>query len=649
MLEYNLIISGNPNFIAEDCIKNWDEISYSMKRDGFSGIVRSFSSQFEFTNEAYSMLVEEYIKNGVNADAQIEIYELGNDRGKVFLFGSKLDYGSFEYNDSVAYINAADATLSAKIKAKKSTQFEYDVESLKEGLQLEYDRMLMNSKVEWLYVGTYENDARGEKYTNEFSTNSAVPVYIENSEISVKNVVEVKDSQIGSEGHLKDAFFFRNTCKDNITAHLCMNFSFSFLALTSGANMTVELRLYDVGGNSQVLHKISLNVGASRNDFNYENKSLVIPPNSRLVFCAMVSGKCKLIQKVSSSSSEKVVIEFYKKDVPVLVDVIKPQNLLNQLLKSINDGKDGFIGEIDQSDIRMKDTLLVAAESVRGIKGAKVYTSLKKFSQWLEAVFGYVPLVDNNKLIYKKRDSLYNPEKQCEIKNAGYDFNVKLESKNIYSTFKVGFEKQEYDSVNGRDEFRFTNEYDTGITITDNVLELVSPLRADAYGIEFLAAKRGEDTTDSDSDKDLFFVAAAQGERKYTLVRDGYTSTGLISSDTMFNMMFSPRACIESNRKYIASFFQKLKFASSEGNSDVVINDVAEKSDVSFTESEGLFSPSVLSVETAEGKLPSDIHGLVEIRRGGFLYQCFVNEAKYKLGLYEGIKYELQIKSITRI
>ena len=51
--------------------------------------------------------------------------------------------------------------------------------------------------------------------------------------------------------------------------------------------------------------------------------------------------------------------------------------------------------------------------------------------------------------------------------------------------------------MNGRDEFRFTTEYTTGIDITDNVLELISPYRADVYGIEFLSQKRGQDTTDS--------------------------------------------------------------------------------------------------------------------------------------------------------
>lgn len=653
MLEYNLILSGRPNFINEDCIRNWDEISYSMKRDGFSGIVRSFSSKFEFTNEAYTMLVDEYYSKGLKASAQIEIYELDNRRGKVFLFGSYLDWGTFEYDDTCVYINASDSSLAAKVKAKKSTQYEYAVDSLKEPIQLEYDRMMMNSKIVWLYAGGYrEGGSRFDVYYNTYDSDNIVPIYIESSEISVKNSVDVRDCSIGEDASkFNELYFFRNISEDDITANINMCFQFAFENLGGGANANIELRMYDRQGEFSLLHSIHLDprISASPKAFIYKNEALTIPSDSRLVLAAIVSGRGNLTQRVDDAGSDRLSIEFYKKDKPINVDVIKPVVLLNQLLKSINDGAEGFVGEIEETDKRINETLLLAGESIRGIKDSKIYITLKKFSEWMEAVYGYVPFIENNRFIYKSRESLYNETLQGKIDNAGYDFNVKQVAANIYSKLKIGYEKQEYDSVNGRDEFRFTNEYDTGISITDNSLELISPVRADAYGIEFLAAKRGEDTTDSDSDKELFFVGAKFDGTKYILIREGYTATGLIYQDTMFNMMFSPRACVESNRKYIASFMQNIVFASSEGNSNVVINGVAENSDIKFNDGEGLFTASQLSVESANGKIAQDIHGMVELTRNGFLYTCFINEAEYKLGLYKGVKYELQIKKITKL
>lgn len=60
MNRYVLIINGTPFILKEDCIKNWDEVSLSLKRNDFSGIIRSFSSKFEFTNKAYNLLLNEY-------------------------------------------------------------------------------------------------------------------------------------------------------------------------------------------------------------------------------------------------------------------------------------------------------------------------------------------------------------------------------------------------------------------------------------------------------------------------------------------------------------------------------------------------------------------------------------------------------------
>ena len=171
-------------------------------------------------------------------------------------------------------------------------------------------------------------------------------------------------------------------------------------------------------------------------------------------------------------------------------------------------------------------------------------------------------------------------------------------------------------------------------------------MRADPYGIEFLVSKRGKDTTDNESDNDTFFVAASsdEGAAYYELVREGYSITGVISSASMFNAMFSPRSIIEANKEYIASFMQSLRFASSSGNGDVVINDIAENSDIELTDS--LFTVDTLTISTADGEIPSDVNALVEVERNNLLYTCFINELKYKIRHYEGVEYNLQIKSI---
>lgn len=158
---------------------------------------------------------------------------------------------------------------------------------------------------------------------------------------------------------------------------------------------------------------------------------------------------------------------------------------------------------------------------------------------------------------------------------------MKVNSALVYSRIRIGFDKQDYDTANGKDEFRFTNEYTTGVTMTDNSLEMISPYRADAYGIEFLADKIGEDTTDNESDTDLFMVGVKSDSSglKYILNRD-YLMGGVLSPDTMFNAMFSPSSMVLANEAYIGSSVEMLTFASSDGNSDVGIDGMGESRDI---------------------------------------------------------------------
>lgn len=117
--------------------------------------------------------------------------------------------------------------------------------------------------------------------------------------------------------------------------------------------------------------------------------------------------------------------------------------------------------------------------------------------------------------------------------------------------------------------------------MTDNSLEMISPYRADAYGIEFLADKIGEDTTDNESDTDLFMVGVKSDSSglKYILNRD-YLMGGVLSPDTMFNAMFSPSSMVLANEAYIGSSVEMLTFASSDGNSDVGIDGMGESRDI---------------------------------------------------------------------
>ena len=180
----------------------------------------------------------------------------------------------------------------------------------------------------------------------------------------------------------------------------------------------------------------------------------------------------------------------------------------------------------------------------------------------------------------------------------------------------------------------------------DNTLSLISPYRADAYGIEFLVQKRGEDTTDSDSDNDVFFVSCDQDGVNLKLYRPYSAAqlSGLLSPESMFNIQYSPRFMLEANKKYIGACTNLLKFASSDGNSDVSINGIKETDDLPIPER--LFTVSEVEVSTSDIKAPADLTGLVSFNNKGEIITGYIKQLELNIAKEKAATYTLIVKDI---
>lgn len=181
-------------------------------------------------------------------------------------------------------------------------------------------------------------------------------------------------------------------------------------------------------------------------------------------------------------------------------------------------------------------------------------------------------------LTFKHCNEVYSASRIVSVGSVS-SCTYSVEQSRIYSSIEIGYEKQDYDlGNNGRDEFNFSNTYSTGITLTDNRLSLMSPYRADCYGIEELVGKRSDDTSSSSSDKSVFAVMCHEDSGKYAVDRKVLVEGSY--SDTVFNAELSPIYMVEANMRYLASFAGKLIFASSEGNSDIIIGGTPVSSDI---------------------------------------------------------------------
>ena len=649
------LLIGGMTYDATNELVNWDDVEMSFKRGDYDGVVRSFSTKFEFANGAYSLLLKEYLSNYLNSSATLVFYTRNNSWLLNEKFRCALDYSTFSYNDTTCEINAVDNSIASLIKAKKGTQYEYPVKEIKESQPLDYDRLLMNSDIKWSIPSDAEEPNVSHVMTAYPNAYYTIPFYmLGQPEIATKDIVEVFDTaenRFESTESLFGEYLFKNISDRDLTIRIKVKFSVFITYQRPGVSFPIYIRLSSYNENSKEL-KIYYQSATIQTFNTYTvdiDENLTISPGEMINFNIALAKSDPIYQNFPvnfkfNSLDTPLNISFSERGKSVKIDCISPKVLLNRLLRSITD-KNNVTGEIATGvDERLDMAMIVPAESIRGLPNAKIYTSYTKFANWMSTEFGFVPVIGDEKVKFVHRDTLFQDTEIKDLQDSTSDLEYNVNAGLVYSGVKVGYDKQDYDSVNGRDEFRFINEYTTGITLTDNVLELVSPYRADAYGMEFLAEKRGEDTTDSDSDNDIFFVGASLDGEKYKLVRDGYTISGVISPSTMFNAMYSQRFMIEANARYIGAFANALEFTSSDGNSDVTINGVSERSSIVLGNK--LFTVGELSVKTGDLEIPSDLTGYIRVEKNGHIYKGYVKSASYNYGRPEAVKYYLIVKSV---
>ena len=668
MFKCELLIEENRYDVTND-LKNWDDFDLSQKRSNYDGVVRKFSTKFEFVKKAYNLLKSEFYSKYLDAAATV-IFSLRNNSWEYDeIFRCALDFSTYSEDGYVISINAIDNTLAAIIKAKKSIQYEYLVADL-ETSNLEYDGLKFQYEGKYTFGGlSYESD--GVAYINiqkVLATTSdpyhySIPLYkLENSELPKSDSPllfnDVPQTELSS---LEECAPFIEALSD---IYVDINFRTDYYVTTyeggiekiflliykkDSAGSVTEIKSYESDGLYKYINDVISNVYLAKGE------SLIFA--IRIYFSIHIGN---IIDIAFPDFSFGVNFKFKMNSVDI--DVISPNTILSKLLDSMTENTVDHEGVIDvvlpssggitpiKFNRLLERTYIMAAESARGLPKAKIYTSYKKFCEWMEAEFGYVPVINENTVTFMHRDKLFSSTVVKDLGTEINDYEFSVNDSLIYSSVKVGYDKQDYDSINGRDEFRFTNEFSTDLKLTDKTLSLISPYRADAYGIEFLVQKRGEDTTDNDSDNDVFFVECDDSvpvDQPLPLYRP-YTEdqlSGLLSPDTMFNLNYSPRFMLEANKKYIGACTNLLKFASSDGNSDVSIAGVKETDDFSIPER--LFTVSEVEVETSDIISPDDLLGLVSLNNKGEIVTGYIKQLKLNIAKEKSASYSLIVKDIS--
>jgi len=150
-----------------------------------------------------------------------------------------------------------------------------------------------------------------------------------------------------------------------------------------------------------------------------------------------------------------------------------------------------------------------------------------------------------------------------------------------FSELNVGYEKAEYEEVNGLEEYNNKSTFATYVKSNKNVLDLISPDRADGYGMEFarrLSVKAGHATEDSPYDQEIFTAMVYYDEDTGVLrtqQNENYDSVNnIISPETAMNLDITPQRNLYRNGDWVKGCVlkyptEKLKFVSADKVTDL--------------------------------------------------------------------------------
>lgn len=709
LTKYYLEIDGTKTEIPTRCIKNWDEVMCAYKRADYSGVTRSFTSQFEFVHEAYDMLMALYLRDGFNAVAILSLYTITDRWEWEKRFEAPVDFSSITWDNYVLKVNCIDNSLAAFIKANKGTKYEFVVgKDIQTSTPLDYDRIPMVESLGYQVLGESYGDSGEMKITAPPYELTRPRVGIVNETVAVNGSLSDYGDQEADSGrmleigedvtlHVKAGIAFDRaewhqdvavyidlyrTAADGTTALLCNigmknPYAIYYKEFSDPSKLPIpELPGFNSGATALVLSTgtiwvyqegpvdyIWVDTGKTYDEYMYAIEEIEHDVNVFAGDTVWIGVKMEPVIGIGQLPSilnigilaQTIEITWSGMGENVTIDTIAPKTLCEKILEKVCMGKLSVNAEFSEYDSRFANTYLLAAESVRAIPGAKVYSSFNEFTDWMQTVFGYTYYlgecvknpstgVDNQTIFFVHRSEIFKHDASviriANVRDVSYSVDVS----HIYSSVTVGYEKQDYESFNGRDEFNFNNTYSTGHNVIEKNLSLISKYRADSYGIEFAVQERGQDTTDNESDDDVFFVLAKY--ENSVLRPDRSAKINNTISDMVFNGAFSPMACLSANAGYICMQAKELHlaFASSEGNSTIEIDGVPMTSDIEI--SNPLATCGVIEFTTDDVDEPVDANSLIEIESGGITYRGFLDYATFTYAKNEAAEYKLIVKDI---
>ncbi len=526
----------------------------------YQGIFRSFSVPLRFVKDGAHILRQRLYTQGMEDVVFLIILQLDPVTGKhKSYFKGEIDFSKKSNKRNYFQVNIIEAGLMKGLKAYEGVTYEKLLDG-PDVVDVKMDGLKLKKTVN--FQG-YDSEIDEDFHT--------APLVVINEEGTSFGVLSGDSPVQGTSGYSPstndDRWIFK-CVGESVTIKFEGNYDFRIGFRLGGISQNMRVFFVVSSGAEYTIFNSPV---AESTDYTVDlNLSIPLVDGERLFIHGERTGSTNV--KMLYKESTQIKASFYTRYKTTYIKAIKASALGKSLIQSMCGSDYNFTStSLDNSKI-----YLTCGDAIRGLAGAKIKTTWKDFYASFSRNLMLGLSQSGNTAEMKSRLDLYQSSIIAdlgEVDDCEFVFAEDL----LANKIKIGYPAQDYDDVNGRDEFNNTHEYKAPITRINKELDLTAPYRADMYGIEFLRINLdGKTTTDNSSDNTVFMIMVEPdtdaNDGTYRLYRKAYTSvSGLIDAVSAFNIELSVKRCLLIWGSWIRSIMwpmdgDLLKFQTTEKN-----------------------------------------------------------------------------------
>lgn len=486
------------------------------RNETYLGLFREFTVPMRFVKDGAKILRHILWTKGKNAIAYFALHRLNRlvypAAYETFTYG-ELDFtkAKQKQSDKSFTINVMEGGLSKLLKANESTMYDIELNTNPDRKTLYLDGLPFNNKVIYTVYNGQEIQGSDPGVALHYLGMGVV------DKTGLSQGIIIQDEIYQLVTALPNNNFFAGSINKTVIMHLKGKINGMCI---DGVNGTIGAALKRVSASDSTIFEEIGHIASGTYDEGDEfsidvDTTITLSPNQRLTF--IVGASDPIVSKFQIWGSEIAVTYEVSFDT-TLCECLAPYTLFERLVDKMTDGKYGvksdFLSGLD-------DILLTSGTALRNYQGpASIKTSLSDFFQAMRTrgrkKYSVGLGIENDKLVMEELDYFF--QKDTTIIDLGEVANLEVfvADNMLFNTIKVGYKDQTVDDINGRNEVNVTQLYSTPNTRSPKELNLVSPYRADPYGIEATRTDQfGQKQTSSTADNETFIISA---EKQATLL-----------------------------------------------------------------------------------------------------------------------------------